>query len=109
MILWFFSVLPWKLHCKVIFFVGEGCEDFLLIGNGICNVETNNKKCLYDGGDCCGSCVNVDSCTECTCLDSGSSNEISNAKVGDGICHVETYTEECDYDGGDCKFHFMIQ
>ena len=59
----FFSVLPWKLHCKVIFFVGEGCEDFLLIGNGICNVETNNKKCLYDGGDCCGY-----DCPDCQCF-----------------------------------------
>ena len=72
--------MPWKLHCKVIFFVGEGCEDFLLIGNGICNVETNNKKCLFDGGDCCGydwtyeyfgydyySYPDLSQCTECTC------------------------------------------
>ena len=67
------------------------------------------SDCLYDGGDCCGSCVNFDSCTECTCLDSVTSTEISNAKVGDGICQDETYTEECNYDGGDCKFCFMIQ
>ena len=44
-------------------FVGEGCDNFLLIGNGICNSENNNQKCLYDGGDCCGY-----DCPDCQCF-----------------------------------------
>ena len=42
-----------------------------LIGNGICNDETNNAGCLYDGGDCCGECVNTDLCSECVCQEGG--------------------------------------
>lgn len=38
-----------------------------LIGNGICNDESNNADCFYDGGDCCGVCTNTDSCSECVC------------------------------------------
>ena len=26
-----------------------------LIGNGVCNEETNHAICIYDGGDCCES------------------------------------------------------
>ena len=44
-------------------FVGEGCDNFLLIGNGICNSENNNQKCLYDGGDCCAY-----DCPDCQCF-----------------------------------------
>ena len=25
-----------------------------MVGDGICNDETNNLECNYDGGDCCG-------------------------------------------------------
>ena len=42
-------------------------HDYALIGNGYCNDETNNADCLYDGGDCCGSSVITDHCTECAC------------------------------------------
>ena len=52
-----------KIALQSHFFVVAGCEDFLLIGNGICNVETNNKKCLFDGGDCCGY-----DCPDCQCF-----------------------------------------
>ena len=38
-----------------------------LIGNGFCNDETNNAECNYDGGDCCGACINTDHCSECLC------------------------------------------
>ena len=48
---------------KSFIFVGEGCDNFLLIGNGICNGENNNQKCLYDGGDCCGY-----DCPDCQCF-----------------------------------------
>ena len=28
-----------------------------MVGDGICNDETNNLECNYDGGDCCGPAV----------------------------------------------------
>ena len=39
-----------------------------LVGNNYCNDETNNDDCNYDGGDCCGSCVVKEYCSECECL-----------------------------------------
>ena len=38
-----------------------------LIGDGICQDETNNAECNYDGFDCCGTNVNTDHCLECSC------------------------------------------
>ena len=49
-----------------------------LIRNGACNDETNNLGCEFDGGDCCGSCVNKDNCVECICHnESESASELS--------------------------------
>ena len=31
-----------------------GCDNVGLVGNGVCNDETNIAGCNYDGGDCCG-------------------------------------------------------
>ena len=42
-----------------------------MIGNDICNDDTNIGECEYDGGDCCLMNVNTDSCSECNCLVSG--------------------------------------
>ena len=38
-----------------------------LIGNGICNDETNTINCGFDGFDCCLSDVTEDNCSECSC------------------------------------------
>ena len=86
-------------HCEYFL----GCvHNYGLIGNGFCNDEANNADCLYDGGDCCGSCVLTDFCAECACLDETAGNESTNALIGNGFCNDETNREECDYDGGDC-------
>jgi hypothetical protein len=45
-----------------------------LIGNGHCNDQTNNAECNFDGGDCCGSCANMEQCSECWCLDGSPPN-----------------------------------
>jgi hypothetical protein len=50
------------------------------VGDGVCNDETNNVECEYDGGDCC----------------------LNPNMVGDAICHDETNHLGCNYDGGDC-------
>ena len=36
---------------------GDCCPNPNMVGNGICNDETNNLECNYDGGDCCGPAV----------------------------------------------------
>ena len=38
-----------------------------LVGDGYCNDETNNPDCNFDGGDCCGPCINNQICSECQC------------------------------------------
>ena len=38
-----------------------------LVGDGYCNDETNNPNCNFDGGDCCGPCLNKEFCSECLC------------------------------------------
>ena len=44
-----------------------GCAIPDWIGDGYCDDETNNDGCNFDGGDCCGSNVNTEYCTECQC------------------------------------------
>lgn len=92
----------WCTECKC--HLQDTCEVPLeMVGNGYCNDEANNAECHYDNGDCCGSCVNKDNCTECACIGGSSRNDgIPNIKVGDGYCNDETNNEECNYDGGDC-------
>ena len=36
---------------------GDCCFNSNMVGNGICNNETNSAECDYDGGDCCGPSV----------------------------------------------------
>ena len=84
----------------------EECEvdanETALIGNGFCNDITNVRSCDFDGGDCCGSCINSEYCTECICLGGIIGNGIPNARVGDAFCNDETNNVECNYDDGDC-------
>ena len=71
-----------------------------LVGDGYCNDITNNADCDFDGGDCCGTCVNRHRCTECECDITG--NGVPNALVGNGVCNNETNNVACNYDGFDC-------
>ena len=71
------------------------------IGDGNCDDETNNEGCSYDGGDCCGSNVNTQDCTECICyadIDCAAPLNL----IGNGFCNDEANTAGCNYDGGDC-------
>ena len=47
------------------------CYNTAWIANGYCEDEVNTKECNYDGGDCCGSCVNTEYCIKCECLEYG--------------------------------------
>ena len=48
-----------------------GCAYPSWHADGYCDDVNNNEACLFDGGDCCGSNVNTDWCTECQCLELG--------------------------------------
>ena len=50
--------------------IGGDCDQGY-IGDGYCDDINNNLACTYDGGDCCGSNVNTQYCTECQCLEWG--------------------------------------
>ena len=72
------------------------------MGNGYCNDETNIPECSFDGGDCCGPCISMDFCTNCSCNSNNINNAISNAHIGNGFCDKDLNTPECNFDGGDC-------
>ena len=73
-----------------------------MVGDGYCDDEANTVECIYDGGDCCGPCINMEHCLECACLGNISSYGNSNAFIGNGICNDETNTINCSLDGFDC-------
>ena len=78
------------------------CNQPSLIGDGYCNDEVNILDCDYDGGDCCGSCINTDLCTNCFCLGNITGNGVPNALIGNGYCNDETNNVHCLFDGLDC-------
>ena len=73
------------------------------MGNGFCNDITNYQDCYFDGGDCCGSCVISNYCSECVCLDPEAFvTSTLNPLLGNGYCNDEANNENCNFDGGDC-------
>ena len=83
---------------------GECEGNVYWIDDGYCDDSTNNRNCYFDGGDCCGSNVNTNYCTECICLEgivavSGGCNQ---EWIGDGYCDDINNNLNCNYDGGDC-------
>ena len=80
------------------------CANLTMIGDGYCNDETNNPECGYDGGDCCGSCIIKDYCTNCTCIGS-----VTNAQVSCGG-HFADFCADCPqghgeiWCNGDCRW-----
>ena len=77
------------------------CQFPLLVGDGFCHDYNNNYHCSFDGGDCCGPCVNREFCSECKCK-TGDTDKIINARLGNGFCNDETNINVCNFDGGDC-------
>ena len=77
-----------------------------MVGDGYCNDETNIIDCGFDGGDCCGSCILTDYCTNCSCIGGSIGNDVLtslvDALVGDGSCHDIMNNAGCNYDHGDC-------
>ena len=44
------------------------------VADGYCDDVTNNAECNYDGGDCCLDPVNTQYCSECICIDDGTTD-----------------------------------
>ena len=75
----------------------------MLVQDGICDDETNNAECHYDGGDCCLNNTIINHCTECVCNQKGAcAAGFFPDSVGDGFCNDETNNVHCYYDGLDC-------
>ena len=67
-----------------------------LVGNGVCDNETNTKEFNYDGGDCC-LYDNKDYCNLAGFCATGYHPNVSNS-----VCNDEWNNEACGYDGLDC-------
>ncbi len=102
---------------------------FVLLGDGICNIELLTEDCCFDMGDCnyksnssslCTTCGLKDSDSliankECDgfllhvscCFDGGDCGcptcPVEQDAIGDDMCDFELDTDECCYDGGDCR------
>ena len=80
------------------------------MGDGYCNDESNTFECNYDGGDCCGPCINTNLCTECLCfsnipkydIDCGNYFTDSCAKCTNFLC-----SEDCTRVNSECVPSFL--
>ena len=74
-----------------------------MVGDGFCQDSVNNDQCNFDGGDCCGSCINTKYCMDCECNGKHSNDEqVNNPFVADAVCQDENNNAGCNFDGGDC-------
>ena len=91
------------------------------IGDGTCNPYLNNRKCGYDGGDCCLEIIDATLCHKhsdgCICHERNwfqpTFEDFFNTtcpiwpylkQVTDSKCHDEFNIKDCNYDGGACCF-----
>ena len=66
-----YGVIKTELCSACICYHNDTCSLGIhpLVGNGVCDDETNNVECHFDGGDCCGACINTEYCSQCICYD----------------------------------------
>ena len=77
----------------------------LFVGDNYCDDINNHVDCNFDGGDCCGSNINTNYCSECLCLEEGgggSGESCNQGWISDGYCDDINNNRDCTYDGGDC-------
>ena len=80
----------------------KGCELPDYHGDNYCNDENNNEACFFDGGDCCGSNVNTQYCTECQCLEGGGGGNVGTTTSTSVSCgnHYATTCADCPQGNG---------
>ena len=75
-----------------IFIFYKDCSHTELVANGVCNDESNNTDCHFDGGDCITTQATttnpMEGCHE--------------GWIGDAYCDDINNNMDCNYDGGDC-------
>ena len=89
---------------NIFYLTSQGCESPGPVNNGYCNDHVNTAECNYDGGDCCGSNVNIAYCDDCICYSHETCDGPLNF-ISDGYCNDETNNAGCNFDGGDCLLH----
>ena len=72
-----------------------------IVHDAYCDDNTNTAECNYDGGDCCGSNVNTQFCSDCLCYPHETCDGPLEL-ISDGYCNDETNNAGCNFDGGDC-------
>ena len=88
--------------------------------DSVCDPNCNDKRCLYDLGDChgcslgcfanmlgddtCNIACFVDDCwfDDFDCVEN-CNESCSEVYIGDGVCDQECNTAACQFDGGDCS------
>ena len=86
----------------------KDCAQPNLTMDGYCHDETNIPECNFDWGDCCGECVNIEFCTNCTCIGNSIGKKVPNPAIGNGICNDYLNNKMCDFDHGDCCLSNVI-
>ena len=94
----------------LIFLFCKDCSQTELVANGVCNDESNNTYCHFDGGDCT---TNISTTIQATTSGTGGSTTVTATNptttggcnigwIGDAFCDDINNNMECSYDGGDC-------
>ena len=76
----------------------KDCAQPNLTMDGYCHDETNIPECNFDWGDCCGECVNIEFCTNCTCIGNSIGKKVTNPAIGDGVCNDYLNNKMCDFE-----------
>ena len=82
----------------------KDCSNTELVANGVCNDESNNAECNFDGGDCT---TNTSTTIQATTTGQGTTNPTTaggcnTGWIGDTYCDDINNNMDCSYDGGDC-------
>ena len=65
-------------------------------GDNFCDDINNDAECNYDGGDCCGTNVDITYCQECQCLDPNFTTTVDPITTVDPSCEdVSTVSQYC--------------
>ncbi len=62
------SPIDYTSHASVSSLNTSCGADSFMLRDSVCDEVTNNKKCLFDGGDCCLEIKDTTLCQNCSCI-----------------------------------------